>query len=677
MMRAIEGEDQGSVEAIISGKKDAPVKPVAETKPVTKPVEPKPTAEAPKSKLSDKVQGIRGAHWIMANSAEITIKQEGPTWFLNKKYDDGHNLAANTIRRNWDTFTDAQKKLALERLDKALKEIETRKVRNVEFLAEPLRVLTEATAARKKLLDLAGSKPDTAVGRAESYKILNSDEFKKLDAEYDEALKEHHKALKQTGNTWGDVAKRLTEEFKDVAFAEEEAKPVAKPVEPKPTAEPAKPAPYKQNTTTTPLPLALPAPKPVAKPVTPTAKPKPKPATPAVEAVKTQNATAQVKKIVQTQVAQAQVKPVSQVGASQVVLQTQGPLAASTRENLDHTQSVLGIKDHLTLKMNGTRISTADKRYIVTGKAGKYDVVMQAHASPYTGQIIDQRVVAIVPTLEHAQLCIREFDNLQRSLAELEGVNTSANLQASAPVMAPQQIAQVATQLAQANAQNPVPPVTSPKTQAEVHPQFNACVVGLSKLRIPQALAKELVTNAVNALGSKAGVAEIVAHALHANQVTAAQIAHANQVFVATANQTTGQPNPNGIHQVVVLPSLAGLNAACGAVVPRPPTIAGLGWPPNSIPSPVQNATKPIWVPTAESLERFNRLIRFNRYSNKVKLPNGAEGIGTTLVNDLGYTIMQTSPSKFRLFAPNKMLISVADNEQQACDDLLKHHFKK
>jgi hypothetical protein len=479
-----------------------------------------------------------------------------------------------------------------------------------------------------------------------------------------------------------------------------ETKPVAKPVEPKPTAEAetkpvakpvAQPAPYKQNTTATPLPfaeydafigprqppLALPAPKPVAKPVTPTVKPKPKPATPAVEAVKTQNATAQVKKIVQTQVAQAQVKPVNQVGASQVVLQTQGPLAASTRENLAHTQSVLGIKDHLTLKMNGTRISTADKRYIVTGKAGKYDVVMQAHASPYTGQILDQRVVAIVPTLEHAQLCIREFDNLQRSLAELEGVNTSANLQASAPVMAPQQIAQVATQLAQANAQNPVPPVTSPKTQAEVHPQFNACVVGLSKLRIPQALAKELVTNAVNALGSKAGVAEIVAHALHANQVTAAQIAHANQVFVATANQTTSQPNPNGIHQVVVLPSLAGLNAACGAVVPRPPTIAGLGGPPNSIPSPVQNATKPIWVPTAESLERFNRLIRFNRYSNKVKLPNGAEGIGTTLVNDLGYTIMQTSPSKFRLFAPNKMLISVADNEQQACDDLLKHHFKK
>ena len=674
MMRAAEGEDQGAFEAILAGKKDAPVKPVVEAKPVAKPVEPKPTAETPKSKLSDKVQGLRGAHWIMANSPDIVIKQEGPTWFLDKKYDNGHNPAANSIRKKWDTLTDAQKKLALERLDKAVKEVEVRKGRTAEFLAEPLKALREAEAARQKLADFADSQPDTAVGKAEVDRIFNSEEYKRLNDEAEKASREHQKAVKQTGNPWGDVIEKLRKEFLDVGFAEAEPETpsttTAKPVAP--------PAPYKQNTTTTPPPVGVSkpvatTPPPVAKPVTPVAKPTPKPATPAVEAVKTQNATAQVKKIVQTQVAQAQVKPVNQVGASQVVLETQGPLAASSRENLDHTQSVLSIKDHLTLKMNGTRISTTDKRYIVTGKAGKYEVVMQAHASPYTGQIVDQRVIAIVPTLEHAQLCLREFDNLQRRLAEMEGINTSANLQASAPVMAPQQIAQVATQIAQANTQNPVPPVTSPKTQAEVHPHFNACVVGLGKLRIPQALAKELVTNAVNALGSKATIAEIVAHALHANQVTAAQVAHANQVFVATVNQSSGQPNPSGISQVVVLPSLAGLNAACRAVIPKPPTIAGLGWPPNSPPS----RPSPPWIPTAESLARFNRLVRFNRYSNKIQLPNGAEGVGITLVNDIGYTIMQTSPSKFRLFAPNKMLISVADNEQQACDDLLKHHFKR
>jgi len=673
MMRAAEGEDQGAFEAILAGKKDAPVKPVAETKPVTKPVEPKPTAEAPKSKLSEKLQGLTTTKYFLTEQGSRgMIEKEGPTWFLDKKH-DGMELAQR-LRKRWSIISDAGKRIAVERINRTLKEVKDRTVRQKEWMKEPEQRKKDAELALRLIQQ---NKDGTNLTNAEFAEVEKTDKYKKIRKEYDDAVEAYNEAYSKRGNPFDDVIDILAEEI--------DAEPET------PTTKPAQPASYKQNTTATPLPfagydtpigperppLASPSPKPVAKPVTPTAKPKPKPATPAVEAVKTQNATAQVKKIVQTQVAQAQVKPVNQVGASQVVLQTQGPLAASTRENLDHTQSVLGIKDHLTLKMNGTRISTADKRYIVTGKAGKYDVVMQAHASPYTGQIIDQRVVAIVPTLEHAQLCIREFDNLQRSLAELEGVNTSANLQASAPVMAPQQIAQVATQLAQANAQNPVPPVTSPKTQAEVHPQFNACVVGLSKLRIPQALAKELVTNAVNALGSKAGVAEIVAHALHANQVTAAQIAHANQVFVATANQTTGQPNPNGIHQVVVLPSLAGLNAACGAVVPRPPTIAGLGWPPNSIPSPVQNASKPIWVPTAESLERFNRLIRFNRYSNKVKLPNGAEGIGTTLVNDLGYTIMQTSPSKFRLFAPNKMLISVADNEQQACDDLLKHHFKK
>ena len=365
---------------------------------------------------------------------------------------------------------------------------------------------------------------------------------------------------------------------------------------------------------------------------------------------------------------------------AQVVVQAAGPIASVSRENLEHTLAILSIKDHLTLKMSGgasnPRVATADKRYMVTGKAGKYEVVMQPHQSPYHGQIVDQRRIAIVPTLEHAQLCIREFDTLQRRLAEMQGIDTSAALQATAPVMAPAQIQQVAKQVAQAEAQQPTPPVTSPKTPAEAHPNFNACVVGLNKLRIPRPYAKELVTAAVSALGRDAKIEDIIQHCLHANQVMAAQIATANQIHVATVNNTSGAPNPSGVAQVVVMPSNAGLNNASGSVVPRPPAM-GLGYP-NSIPSaPVQTATKSMWTPSSDQLVVMNTLIRFNQYMSKIKLPNGGEGVGVTLVNALGYTIQQTGPSRFRVYGMNKALVSVTDNEQQACDDIFRAHFKR
>lgn len=407
-----------------------------------------------------------------------------------------------------------------------------------------------------------------------------------------------------------------------------------------------------------------------AKPVKPTK----------VEVKKTEATAEKVKKITEATIRNGTVKPVEQVGVAQVVVQAAGPIASVSRENLEHTLAILSIKDHLTLKMSGgasnPRVATADKRYMVTGKAGKYEVVMQPHQSPYHGQIIDQRRIAIVPTLEHAQLCIREFDTLQRRLAEMQGIDTSAALQATAPVMAPAQIQQVAKQVAQAEAQQPTPPATSPKTPAEAHPNFNACVVGLNKLRIPRPYAKELVTAAVSALGRDAKIEDIIQHCLHANQVMAAQIATANQIHVATVNSTSGAPNPAGIAQVVIMPSNAGLNTAAGGVVPRPPSM-GLGYP-NFIPSaPVQTTTKAMWTPSADQLSVFNTLIRFDQYMSKIKLPNGGEGVGVTLVNPLGYTIQQTGPSRFRVYGPNKALVSVADNEQQACDDIFRAHFKR
>ena len=407
-----------------------------------------------------------------------------------------------------------------------------------------------------------------------------------------------------------------------------------------------------------------------AKPVKPTK----------VEIKKTEATAEKVKKITEATIRNGTVKPIEQVGVAQVVVQAAGPIASVSRENLEHTLAILSIKDHLTLKMSGgasnPRVATADKRYMVTGKAGKYEVVMQPHQSPYHGQIVDQRRIAIVPTLEHAQLCIREFDTLQRRLAEMQGIDTSAALQATAPVMAPAQIQQVAKQVAQAEAQQPTPPVTSPKTPAEAHPNFNACVVGLNKLRIPRPYAKELVTAAVSALGRDAKIEDIIQHCLHANQVMAAQIATANQIHVATVNNTSGAPNPSGVAQVVVMPSNAGLNNASGSVVPRPPAM-GLGYP-NSIPSaPVQTATKSMWTPSSDQLVVMNTLIRFNQYMSKIKLPNGGEGVGVTLVNALGYTIQQTGPSRFRVYGMNKALVSVTDNEQQACDDIFRAHFKR
>lgn len=369
------------------------------------------------------------------------------------------------------------------------------------------------------------------------------------------------------------------------------------------------------------------------------------------------------------------VKPPEEVAKSVVVVEQVGPIGARSVKHQQAVKDVLAIKDNLTLDDNpdGTKrsVTTKDGRYVVhkgigTNK-GLY-VWMTAHEDIYRGSPLEKRRIAIVNSYEEAQLAIREFDTLTRILAEREGLNTSQIAQQSAPVMTPKQVVTTAQQVAQQVAQNPTPPPATPTRKAHLHPEFSNAIMGVKMVvKMTTADAKKMVEKVVEKLGDKATLVDIIKQVLLDRQALAAEVAKANEQFAATANAGAGA-NPDAVAQVVITPSAIGLRNSTGA--PRLPAgrlsspNAEIGFPNN-------------FNPSAGDIAMYKMLSTFRTHANKYAVGNGGQADGNIYVNAANYAIVQTGPSKWRLFSPAKALMSVWDNEQQACDAIFKHYFKR
>ena len=369
------------------------------------------------------------------------------------------------------------------------------------------------------------------------------------------------------------------------------------------------------------------------------------------------------------------VKPPEEVAKSVVVVEQVGPIGARSVQHQQAVKDVLAIKDNLTLDENpdGTKrsVTTKDGRYVVhkgigTNK-GLY-VWMTAHEDIYRGSPLEKRRIAIVNSYEEAQLAIREFDTLTRILAEREGLNTSQIAQASAPVMTPKQVVTTAQQVAQQVAQNPTPPPATPTRKAHLHPEFSNAIMGVRMVvKMTTADAKKMVEKVVEKLGDKATLVDIIKQVLLDRQALAAEVAKANEQFAAAANAGAGA-NPDAVAQVVITPSAIGLRNSTGA--PRLPVgshsnpNAEIGFPNN-------------FNPSAGEIAMYKMLSTFRTHANKYAVGNGGQADGDIYVNAANYAIVQTGPSKWRLFSPAKILMSVWDNEQQACDAIFKHYFKR
>jgi len=369
------------------------------------------------------------------------------------------------------------------------------------------------------------------------------------------------------------------------------------------------------------------------------------------------------------------VKPPEEVAKSVVVVEQVGPIGARSAQHQQAVKDVLAIKDNLTLDDNpdGTKrsVTTKDGRYVVhkgigTNK-GLY-VWMTAHEDIYRGSPLEKRRIAIVNSYEEAQLAIREFDTLTRILAEREGLNTSQITQQSAPVMTPKQVVDTAQQVAKQVAQQPTPPPTTPTRKAHLHPEFNNAIMGVRMVvKMSTADAKKMVEKVVEKLGDKATLVDIIKQVLLDRQALAAEVAKANEQFAAAANAGAGA-NPDAVARVVITPSAIGLRNSTGA--PRLPAgrlsspNAEIGFPNN-------------FNPSAGDIAMYKMLSTFRTHANKYAVGNGGQADGDIYVNAANYAIVQTGPSKWRLFSPAKILMSVWDNEQQACDAIFKHYFKR
>jgi hypothetical protein len=386
------------------------------------------------------------------------------------------------------------------------------------------------------------------------------------------------------------------------------------------------------------------------------------------------NTTAQLDTARKEQVNAETVKPPQEVAQAQVTLEQVGPIGARSVQHQQAVKDVLAIKDNLTLEDNpdGTKrsIATKDKRYVVhkgIGNNKSLYVWMSAHEDVYRGTPLDKRRIAIVNSYEEAQLAIREFDTLMRVLAEREGLNTSQILQASAPVVTPAQAVQVAQQVVKQVKQNPQPPPATPTKKAQLHPEFSNAVMGVRmSIKMTTADAKKMVETAIDRLGPNSTLQDIIKQVLLDRQALAAEVAKANELFAAAANAGAGA-NPDAVAQVTITPSTIGLKNTTGA--PRLPAgrlsnpNAEIGFPNN-------------FNPSAGEIAMYKMLTTFRQHANKYAVGSG-QTEGVIYVNAANYAIVQSGPSKWRLFNPAKALMSVWDNEQQACDAIFKHYFKR
>jgi hypothetical protein len=369
------------------------------------------------------------------------------------------------------------------------------------------------------------------------------------------------------------------------------------------------------------------------------------------------------------------VKPPEQVAVSVATVEQVGPIGARSAQHQQAVKDVLAIQDNLTLENAGDgnrkSVATKDRRYVVWKGVGNNKglyVWMAAHEDIYRGTPLEKRRIAVVNSYEEAQLAIREFDNLMRVLAEREGLNTSQIVQASAPVMTPVQAKQTATQVAQQVKQNPTPPPATPTRKAHQHPEFSNAIIGLKMvIRMSNADAKKMVETAIDKLGEKATLTDIINQVLLDRQALAATVARANEQFAASVNAGAAA-NPDAVANVTITPSQIGLRNSTGA--PRLPA--------GPLSNPNAEIVQPFnFNPSQGEIAAYKMLTTFRTHIVKYPVGNGGQAEGVMYVNPANYSIVQSGPSKWRLFNPAKALMSVWDNEQEACDAIFKHYFKR
>jgi hypothetical protein len=234
--------------------------------------------------------------------------------------------------------------------------------------------------------------------------------------------------------------------------------------------------------------------------------------------------------------------------------------------------------------------------------------------------------------------------------------------------MTPKQVVDTAQQVAKQVAQKPTPPPATPTRKAHLHPDFSNAIMGVRMVvKMSTADAKKMVETAIDRLGNKATLADIIKQVLLDRQALAAEVAKANEQFAAAANAGAGA-NPDAIAQVVITPSAIGLRNTIGA----PRLHSGSRSMPNAEVGFPNN-----FNPSAGDIAMYKMLSTFRTHANKYPVGNGGQSDGTIYVNAANYAIVQSGPSKWRLFSPAKILMSVWDNEQQACDAIFKHYFKR
>lgn len=390
----------------------------------------------------------------------------------------------------------------------------------------------------------------------------------------------------------------------------------------------------------------------------------------------TVNTQATVDKAKKDQADANTVKPPEQVAVSVATVEQVGPIGARSVQHQQAVKDVLAIQDNLTLETAGDgnrkSVATKDKRYVVWKGVGNNNkalyVWMAAHEDIYRGTPLEKRRIAVVSSYEEAQLAIREFDNLMRVLAEREGLNTSQIVQASAPVMTPVQATQTAQAVAKQVKQNPPPPPATPTRKAHLHPDFSGAIIGLKMvIKMSNADAKKMVETAIDKLGDKATLEDIVKQVLLDRQALAATVARANEQFAASVNAGAAA-NPDAVANVTITPSQIGLRNSTGA--PRLPA--------GPLSSPLAEIVQPFnFNPSQGEIAAYKMLTTFRTHTVKYPVGNGGQAEGVMYVNPANYSIVQSGPSKWRLFNPAKALMSVWDNEQEACDAIFKHYFKR
>ena len=434
----------------------------------------------------------------------------------------------------------------------------------------------------------------------------------------------------------------------------------AAPAAPKPvvTAPVAPVAPKPVTAATTPVvpPKATPQPpKPVGRPRKPvTAQETPKPVKNAID------------KETERKVSQNTVKTPEQVGQAQAVVLQTGVVGASSPAVAQAVQTVLAVKDDLTLsQVQGAKgiFKSADGRFTVTKSKNGFKVRMNDHINPVIRADVQGRDIAFVNTLSDAQLAIREYEFYMRRRLESQGVNVGQILQALHPVKTPDQIngeaAQVARILNQQLSQMP----------NQSKPAIDNAVMQLARDALAKLGMLKQDINVYLPLAIQSGIdpsdiQAIMKFVLTKGQVRSVYTSDSNIAHAATVN-ATGNVIPPSTPTVTIAPTNTGVQNATGATMPSPkPTTA-----------PVGQTAKPVL--NSQQLATVQALSTFIPHSSQIALPNGRKMAGITYKNGSGYMIVQSGIGKWRVYNPAASLISVVDDEQDACNAILKDFYKR